>query len=287
MRVTVVGLGGIGSNLAPWTARFLSYIPGEHTLTLVDGDEFEDKNRERQSFVSMGNKAQSVAQRLAHEFGFARAKLTIDAVPEFLSPENAAFILLEDEIVLLCVDNHATRKFVSEYAGAVKNVSVISGGNEELVGNAAVYLRRDGTDATPPLTFDHPEILHPTERAPYEMSCEERAAAGAPQFFAANLYAAVCMFGTLFRLVMYPDGFITDVKGEGMLAVETAYTETWFDVHRNRMMSRRIVAPQGAVQSSGIEDQPSEAAPPEVSLRETTEKEEEHEAPSIADLGNG
>ncbi|GEM_PF-261342 len=267
MRITIIGLGGIGSNLAPWAARFLSVLPGEHTLTLVDRDEFEDRNRERQSFLSMGNKAQSVAKRIAQEFGHAAQKLTVDAVPEYVSPENAAFILLEDEIVLLCVDNHATRKFVSDYAQNLQNISIISGGNDDLVGNAATYLRRDGADATPPLTFDHPEIENPTEKAPYEMSCEERAANGAPQFFVANLYAAVSMFGTLYRLVLHPDGFISEKKGDAVFQTETAYTETYFDAYRNRMMSRRIPVSQKAAEVVGdettteFEAKPLEARP--------------------------
>lgn len=285
MRITVVGLGGIGSNLAPWVARFLSYLPGAHTLTLVDRDEFEDRNRERQSFVSMGNKAQSVAQRLAQEFSHFAQQLTIDAMPEYVCPDTAPFILLEDEIVLLCVDNHATRKFVSDYARKLRNVSIISGGNEDLVGNVAVYLRRDGTDATPPLTHNHPEIETPNEKAPYEMSCEERAAAGAPQFFGANLNAAVCMYNMLFRLVMYPDGFVSEQKGDGVFQVETAYTEAYFDAYRNRVMSRREILPPGAVVLSGTdkpEVTPRDTESPEVSPRDTTEKkEEEHGVPAI------
>lgn len=252
MRVTIVGIGGIGSHLSDWVARYLTYRHPGATLTLVDGDTFEDRNRERQAFDRAGNKAQSKVATLAARF----PEIAVDSVPEFLSPENADFVVLEGEIVLVCVDNHATRRLISEIAGRRGDLSVISGGNGDTWGTVQIYLRRGGQDLTPPLTQDHPEIAQPRDRAPYELDCEERAAAGEPQLLGANLMAAVVMYNALWRLDTDPDGFVTDVRGESSFATETAYTEVFFDIHRNAVRGRRhvVAAPSTETEPATKED---------------------------------
>lgn len=222
MNVVLIGAGGIGSHLAGWTARFLAWRPGQHELLIVDKDTFEDKNRERQSFRSHGNKARVIAEELRPQF----RRVRIDYLSEYVTPENVSLVLSEDAIVLIAVDNHATRKVVSDAARDYRNITIISGGNEETHGTVQVYARRNGRDVTPPLTQDHPEIERPDAPAPYEMHCEERARAGEPQIFAANLMAGVVMFAVLWRLTERPDGFISFLRGSH----ETAYTEIHFEV---------------------------------------------------------
>ncbi|MDP3985374.1 MAG: ThiF family adenylyltransferase [bacterium] len=237
MRVTIIGVGGIGSNLADWIAQFLASQPhpSTFTLTLVDGDVFEPPNIERQSFRRIGPKATVKAEELREKF----PKLQIDALAEYITPENAAFILLPEEVVLLCVDNHKTRKLVSDEAGHVDNIVVISGGNDAAIGNGMIYVRKDGKDCTPPFTQDHPEISEPRDRAPYEMSCQELAESGVPQIFFANLNAAIGMANAFWRWLKDPEKFLSEKLGD--LEVETAYTEFWFDMYRNTCMSRRVV----------------------------------------------
>ncbi len=225
MRVTIVGLGGIGSHLADWIALYLSHLSGEHTLTLVDGDTFEERNRERQSFETPGNKAQSIGETLARKY----AGLELQIVPEYLRPENADFILVEEEIVFLCVDNHKTRRIVSDVAGTCENITVISGGNELTDGNVQAYLRRDGRDVTPSLTDYHPEIEHPVDKAPFEKSCEELAKQGEPQIMFTNLMAAVLM-ANAFRQVTTGD---------------LPYSEVFFDTILNAVRTRNF-APKTA-----------------------------------------
>ena len=65
----LIGQGGIGGIVTPTLARFLHTLAAGNTLYLIDGDEYELRNRERMAFTSFGNKAVDNAQRLAKELG--------------------------------------------------------------------------------------------------------------------------------------------------------------------------------------------------------------------------
>ncbi|MBI4280684.1 ThiF family adenylyltransferase [Candidatus Uhrbacteria bacterium] len=227
-RVTIVGVGGVGSNLADWVARYLESRGEGDVLTLVDGDIFEDKNRSRQAFDRLGKKAEVVAAMLAARY----PSLEIQVVADYLSPENADFVIFDGDIVLAAVDNHKSRKLLADIAASRSDLSLISGGNELTDGDVFIHLRRNGADLTPPLTQNHPELIRPADRAPFEMSCEELAAAGAPQIFFANLGVALIMAWALWRLLERP---------ETVAALETV-TESYFDIVLGCIVSRRISA---------------------------------------------
>lgn len=252
IRVTIVGCGGIGSNLAELVARRLAYHRDpagravKATLTLVDGDTFEDRNAERQSFEVPGGKAESLQARLLRQFPPSR----IDIAPfsEYLGPETAPFILTDGEIVLVCVDNHPTRKFICDHVreqcaqGDLRDISVISGGNDTGgKGDVFCYYVRNGRDVTPPLDQLDDAIAHPKEKAPWEKSCEELAAAGEPQLLAANATAALVMLNVLHELLADPEGFVARAGGsERGNVVDTGYNVVSFDVRHNVVQSFRI-----------------------------------------------
>jgi len=96
------------------------------------------------------------------------------------------------DIVVLAVDNHATRKLVTDHcAERLRDVCLVSGGNDGIeeradgtrlrgtYGGCQVYLRRDGVDVTPSLSRYHAEIREPADKAPDELGCVEAAAASA------------------------------------------------------------------------------------------------------------
>lgn len=67
--VKVIGCGGIGSWLVDPLVRFLYYSRGEVTsVHLIDEDDYEERDRERQRFNQIGNKASMTAVRLREEF---------------------------------------------------------------------------------------------------------------------------------------------------------------------------------------------------------------------------
>jgi molybdopterin/thiamine biosynthesis adenylyltransferase len=218
MMIKVIGLGGIGSNLISPLCRHLdaTYRETEKpTVVLIDGDKYEAKNANRQEFLDVGNKAEMSATRMAQSF----PDLPVEAKPVYVSEENIFFIVNDGDIVLLGVDNHATRKLVSDHCQTLENVVLISGGNELLDGNIQIHVRRDGKNITPPITYLHPEIETPTDRNPAEMSCEDLESSGVTQIIFTNLTAAIHMLSA-YRMA---SEFLSD-RGELL------YSEQFFDV---------------------------------------------------------
>jgi molybdopterin/thiamine biosynthesis adenylyltransferase len=171
INLKIIGIGGIGTILADSICRFLNYSDkvGFSRVTLVDGDEFEYKNLERQVFERFGNKASIKANELVDKF----KNIVVTSIPQFVTEENIDEIIKNEDIILLCVDNHKTRKLVSDHVTKLFNLILISGGNDYVDGNVQVFIRKDGQNVTPSLTDYHPEIKNPADKSPHEMSCEE------------------------------------------------------------------------------------------------------------------
>ena len=206
LSVKVIGLGGVGGPVARYLAVFLAAQPVPSRLVLIDGDAFEPSNASRMIFGACGNKAAVLHAELLPRV--AESPLTLLAVEEYVSAKNISRLVREDDVVILAVDNHATRKLVNDYcATPLANVCLISGGNDGVsaapgervhrgtYGNVQVYLRRDGQDASPTLARFHPEIAQPADRHPAEKSCTEIVAT-VPQILFTNLLVATSILGS-------------------------------------------------------------------------------------------
>jgi len=196
MEIKAIGIGGIGCALLPFLCRFLQYAGEPARLTLIDGDSFDRRNAARQAFGRLGNKAEVKTGELAREF----QGLSFRAAPEYVTAENVARLVAAGDLVFLMVDNHASRLLVNRHAATLADLTLISGGNDYEDGNVQVYVRQGGVDLTPSLTRYHPEIAHPQDRNPAELSCEELMAAGAPQLLFANLTVAALMLNAFYAL---------------------------------------------------------------------------------------
>lgn len=196
--IVIIGLGGIGSILVERLCRFLNYSDDlRSTVILVDGDEYETKNYERQEFSQIGNKAEVKEIELVTKY----SRIEFDAFPTFINETNTAEVIKEGDVVFLCVDNHKTRMIVSNYCKNLENVTLISGGNEFTDGNVQTYVRKEGKDLTPDLCKYHPEIANPDDKLPEEMSCEELAESD-PQLYFTNLGAATLMCWAFYNAVI-------------------------------------------------------------------------------------
>lgn len=193
-QIKVIGVGGIGCALLPHLARYLQAKGEAARLTLVDGDAFEAQNADRQPFSHLGNKAKVKAVELAQQF----EGLSFRAVTEYVTRENVETTIGSGDVVFLGVDNHATRRVVSDRCQRLAEVTLISGGNDYTDGNVQVYLRREDRDVTLPLTRFHPEIADPRDRSPHELSCEELSREAAPQLLFANLAVASAMLNAFY-----------------------------------------------------------------------------------------
>ena len=206
--VRIVGLGGIGQPVAIYLARFLANLRQQVRMVLIDGDAYEPDNAGRMEVPEVyRNKADAMQAQLARRHG--GSTLGVLAVPEYLTPHNIDRLIPSGpgESVLVCVDNHASRKLVAEHARSLRDVVIVSGGNEGvgadsrgierhgLAGNVQVYVRRDGANETvDPLKY-HPEIANPPDQRPDEVGCAELAVS-TPQIMFTNLFAASCMLST-------------------------------------------------------------------------------------------
>ncbi len=204
-RVVIVGLGGIGSwvlqALAPFLYFRMQENPENWNLVLVDGDEYEEKNKSRQAFDELGPKAQVQASWVARKY----PAFPVQAITQYLSADGAEdtypvnSTIRSGDIVFSCLDNHKTRKMVADHCATLREVVLISGGNEYTDGNIQVFIRKNGEDKTCRIDKYHPELTQPADKAPFEMSCEELAASS-PQLIFTNLNVATLMLNAFYTL---------------------------------------------------------------------------------------
>ncbi|MBI5420811.1 MAG: ThiF family adenylyltransferase [Parcubacteria group bacterium] len=217
MRLVLIGLGGIGSHLAEPACRTLQYTDTSRTpqrIILIDGDSYEEKNMERQRSQIHVQKGEATRESLKNLF----PQLRIEVKNLYINKDNVYVHLLEGDIILLAVDNHATRKIVSDHVRTLKDAILISGGNEEFDGAMQVYERKDGKDITPPLTKFHPEIEHPRNNHPETPSCTQLIEAGSPQLLTVNFMIAALMLNALTlwlhkKPIPYADQYFDLTKG--------------------------------------------------------------------------
>ena len=193
-KIKVIGAGGIGIHLLEPLSRYLSYSNDNIEITVFDGDKYEERNRERQRFSACENKADNTVSVLKEEF----PKIHFRAKSEYLTDDNIVTSIREGDVVFLCVDNHATRKLVSDRCRELDNVTLISGGNDYTDGNVIFYLRQNGKDVTKPPTALHAKIASPEDKNPGLVTdverhgCEQESLAN-PQLLFMNLAIASCM----------------------------------------------------------------------------------------------
>jgi molybdopterin/thiamine biosynthesis adenylyltransferase len=224
MKCIVIGLGGVGSALVYPLARYLNFLASEDEdgelsphIVLIDGDEYEAKNMDRQVLTRKGleqNKAEYHAYRLGKIFEFIEAS----SVGEFVNRENIADFIEEGAIVFGCVDNHATRKLLQEHCLKLENVLYVSGGNEMHDGNVQVFSRKGGKNETVPIWTAHEEIRYPQDKSPEDMSCEELMNVE-PQLIFTNFMVAALMLNAFYIF-----------QNEGV----PTYSEVYFDILANK-----------------------------------------------------
>jgi hypothetical protein len=228
--IKVIGLGGIGSFVAPAIAHFVFAGRLESTLWLLDGDDYEEKNKDRVLFESAGNKALEKAKELSQGFDH---RIKVIGVPEYVTPRNVRRVVDGGDVVFLCVDNHASRKLVSNRCRRLDDVVLFSGGNDGIengrdgtFGNAQIYVRSGGCDITNPLTRLHPEIAKPKDKRPDELGCADLINS-APQLLFTNMAVASAMLSAFFSwhhgTLDYEEIYL-DIAQSRMIPVKRAAT---------------------------------------------------------------
>jgi hypothetical protein len=191
-RIKLIGVGGIGCVVLEYLTVYLNSLAKPLRLVLVDGDSFEPATVSRMSFASFGNKAQVKAAEAVQRLG--QTSLTVAWRGDYVSEDNVADIVKENDLVLMCVDNFVSRRVVSDHCQQLDNVALFSAGNDGMslpeqrgtYGNVQVHVRQGGVDRTVPITRYHPEIAKATQGHPNQVGCGELVKS-VPQILFTNL----------------------------------------------------------------------------------------------------
>lgn len=200
-KIKVIGSGGIGGHLIEPLARYLSYTDDACEVTIIDGDKFEERNRERQRFETCENKATHTVNMLKNQF----PKVHFRSKEEYVTDDNIITTVRENDVIFLCVDNHDTRKLVSDRCEELDNVTLISGGNDYTDGNVILFRKENGRDVGKAPTKLYPKIANPEDKNPGKLSNEERQgcqreAEAHPQLLFANLAIASAMLNVYYAV---------------------------------------------------------------------------------------
>ncbi len=100
--VLIVGLGGVGSFAAEFIAR-----AGVGTMTIIDGDAFDETNKNRQLTALDSTIGKNKAQILGARLLDINSTLNLNVVEEFVVPERVWDLLAEHkpDYVMDCIDS--------------------------------------------------------------------------------------------------------------------------------------------------------------------------------------
>ena len=120
-RVLVAGCGGLGGFIIEYLARM-----GVGAITMVDGDVFCESNLNRQLLSTVNNMGRSKAQAAAERVRDINPDVSVRAMPEFLTEENACDLMADADIVMDALDNVSSRHILED-AAAHAGLAVIHG----------------------------------------------------------------------------------------------------------------------------------------------------------------
>lgn len=175
-RVFVIGCGGVGTLLTPVLCKLVK--PGR--VELVDGDEFEKKNLDRQLFhpISIGmNKARALADLY-----------NCAARPEWFTV--GLLDLQEDDWLIVCVDNHPARHSALQESDRTGCKAIIAA--NEVHSSEAYYYQHDWnkTKLDPRVYYPEIETVQDNNPAAIAIGCVGEVQENNRQLVTANQMAA-------------------------------------------------------------------------------------------------
>jgi molybdopterin/thiamine biosynthesis adenylyltransferase len=135
--IAIIGLGGLGGTVTEILARI-----GVGSLTLVDGDSFDESNLNRQILSSPALLGVSKAKTAQNRVKEINPAVNVISAQEFLTKSNSTTLLSDAQLAVDCLDTIAAR-FVLEEACksiAIPLISAAIGGSN---GQATVIFPED------------------------------------------------------------------------------------------------------------------------------------------------
>lgn len=228
----VVGLGGIGSVLCfglPYSLVAAAQT-ADTRIILADGGDYKPDHIDHEYFTKLGKKADVQRSQLAASF----PAMFFRSLPYYLTEKREANafpvrdVIKENHWIFAGVDNHKTRKLLSDHCRTLANVTLISGGNEDSGSMVQVFIRRNGRDITPPLDFRHPDIANPTDESPVD-----RAGRGCPRRIQSGHQSPATLFATA-SLMLNAFHAARRLEKHGRLA-QFPYREVYWDIGKAKM----------------------------------------------------
>lgn len=198
-KIGLIGCGGIGSHLAINLGRYIASLNRKGSyIKLVDGDTIEPKNLNRQNFSPKYDYAFKVEELLVK---LDRIKVKAAALPRYVGIHNVRQLIRDNQIIILAVDNHYTRKLVNRRALELENIIVISAGNNIIDGSVRTFMRLNGKNFTSDLEYLDSAITNAPEIAEdRKIGCEELLETD-PQVIWSNVQAASIVGQLLFKIL--------------------------------------------------------------------------------------
>lgn len=135
--VAVIGLGGLGGTVTEILARI-----GVGTLTLVDGDSFDDSNLNRQLLSSPANLGKPKAKVAVERVNDINPAVETCSIETFFTTENSEKILQDVHLVVDCLDT-ITDRFVVEASCMALSLPMVSAAIAGSSGQATVIIPGD------------------------------------------------------------------------------------------------------------------------------------------------
>lgn len=124
--ITIVGVGGVGGIAAEMLAR-----SGIKSLRLIDFDEYEESNLNRQNGSSYKNIGRLKVEALKEMFLDINPDLIVEAIPKLLDEKNCDELLDNSDYILDMCDDINAKKLIAEYGikNNIKFISAMGAGN--------------------------------------------------------------------------------------------------------------------------------------------------------------
>lgn len=135
--VLIAGCGGLGGYLLEYLARL-----GVGTIRIADGDVFEASNLNRQLLSCPERIGTRKVDAAAERTSRINPEIRIEAIPDFLTEENAARLLEGCDLALDALDNAEARRALSAGCDAI-GISWVHGAIQGWVSQAAISVPGD------------------------------------------------------------------------------------------------------------------------------------------------
>ena len=113
--VCVIGLGGLGGGVVELLSR-----SGIGHLTLIEGDQFETSNLNRQLFCTESGLGRKKAAAAAERVSEINSSITVKVHGEYINDHNATKLVGDCDVVVDCLDNLPTRFLIEAAARYIK-----------------------------------------------------------------------------------------------------------------------------------------------------------------------